>query len=269
MEETKLDRQEQLDLGYDALRAEEYDNAQEIFQILLDEKPDCGLSCLGSYMAQHMLSTREELAEDWEAIRTEPDFLKAMEPAENGFLDWLRGDMEQAEENIETAEEESLLEEESGLYWDLSSIGLDFSLMSPGRKLLLLFSAVQVLLYFGVSACFFSAEPDRPEFWGPFLGALMMGALVCGLPVILGSVYGNSIVEAGRFCRVLKILNNVVGGLGGFGSGFMAFILFSEMQEVAVPAREDQYFFYAFVIACIVHVLALVVPIILDAVEYG
>ena len=250
-------REALLDYGYQALRAEDWKQAKEIFRGLLQGDPSCGLSCLGMAMAEKQIGSREELAAVWDRMQEDPEFRKALEPAPKDFRDWLWADMKKATE----PEEE-----------ELSAFSLympDFSLMSTGRKLLLGFAGVQVVLFAAVVRLLMLSLPGTGDFFSKLLGNFIVALLMCGLPVILGPVYGNSIVEAGRFCRFLKIVNTIVCILGGIVCGFMVVVFYASLQISAGDDGLDHYFFYAFIVAFVIHLISLVLPMILDKVEYG
>ena len=239
-------RQERIDRGYAALTKGRWEEAGELFDGLLAEDPHCGMSCLGKALALRQLHGREELVKCWENLSKDPDFLRELEPARPDFLPWLREDMEAPEEPRYEEPEE---------YSDL------------GRRLLLCFAAVQVCLFLLVLYFFCKAQWDPENVGTALLGNLIFSAMICGAPVILGPLYGNSIVEAGRFCKLLHILNNLVGFLGCVLTGILTAAFYSAFREEG-GLREDWYTCTAMLTAFLIHLLSLIFPAILDKVEY-
>ena len=266
-QENAARRNAMLDQGYNALQDENWQQADEIFIALLKEDPHCGMSCLGRAMAEKKIHDREELAESWEQLREDPDFLRALQPAKPDFLPWLQQDMEEArEDEQEGAEAAEAADMEDS---DFSVSMPDFSDMSPGRVILLSFAGIQVLLFLLVVFFFSRSEPHPESPGAAFLADLILAFIVSGLPVIFGPVYGNSIVEAGRFCRILRIINNVVAIFGCVFSGIMVAAFYETLQESAAGARSDRYFCYVFIASFCIHALSFLVPVILDWVDYS
>ena len=253
-EETQLDR------GYDALRDGLWQQADGIFSELLQENPGSCLACLGRAMAAEKLHSREELAENWEELSRKPDFQSWFSSAKPDFLPWLQRDMESL---ISTKEKSSF-----SLTWpDFSGWLTDFSLASTGRKILLIFAAVQVILYFLTAILLYGTKGYTEDAFSYLLADLILALLFSGIPAILGPIYGNSIVEDGRFRRILKFFNNASAILGCGISGILVAAFWSFVEGDVLAQRADRFYCYAYAAAFLAHFLALVIPMVLSHVE--
>lgn len=254
----KEEREALLNRGYDALSQGSWEQADQIFGRLLQQDPHCGMSCLGKAMAARQIHNRMQLSESWDQLQMDSEFMAELGSAKEDFLPWLQSDMASLQKE---KQEISAVD-----FMDLTLLLPDFSLMETGRKLLLLFAAVQVLLYLTVAFFIGKTGMEEETFAVSLAGSLVAAAIFTGLPVILGPVYGNSIVEAGRFCRVLKFINNTAAVLGCGISAIMVAAFYDSYQS---GTEADFFYCAAFSAAFFAHLLALIVPIILDKVEYG
>lgn len=253
-------RDARLDRGFHALGQGNWELADGIFDRLLEEDPHCGMSCLGKAMAAQQIHGREELAENWDRLNRNPDFERMLSPAKADFLPWLRKDMAAANEEYRNRSGTPFMD-----FSDLAICLPDFSNLSMGRKILLIFAGVQVALCLLTASFLGKTDPETDNFFGN----LLVAAIFTGLPVILGPLYGNSILEAGRFCRLLRILNNIVAVLGSGSYAILAIAGYLFIQEGSGVTFSDPYFCYVFITAFSAHFLSLVVPPVLNRVEYG
>ena len=251
-------REERLEWGYQALQTGSWEQAKAIFGDLLQEDPGCGLSCLGRALAEKQIHGREELAENWQTVRTDPVFREALNSAPPDLIEWLRADMEQA---LQDAEESR---EEEGSHSEKKHL---FPAVSRGRKILLGFAGVQVILYLVMTFLFAANDTDPGEILMNFFGGLIVTAGFSGLPVIFGPLYGNSIVKGGRFRRLFKILNNLTAVPGAGIYAMLTVAGWMTVRESRVPERMDQFYVAIFFLAFLIHLLSLIVPAILNAVE--
>ena len=238
-------REDLLNQGYLALKEGSWEKAENIFRELLRENPNSSLSCLGMALAENRLHGREELAQVWETLSQDPGFQKALEPAQEEFRCWLRQDMEAAKV-LQTA---------------APAPGI-----STGRKGLLCFAAVQVGLYLLMTAFMFQADRKVGDSGLQIFASLLVAGAFSGLPVILGPVYGNSLIRNGRFCRLWKILNNLVAILGGAAYAVISLTGYFSIQERA-SGRAELCYFYAMLAALLIHLIALVGPVILGKIK--
>ena len=248
-----------LDQGYDALREGAWEEAARCFDSALQLDPASGFACLGKAMSVNRIHRPGELARHWEDLSRQTGFQDLLSPAPGDFLSWLQDEMERLRGPEPSDIPASASEPDSP----------ELTPVSPGRKLLLIFAAWQVLLYLGCALCLWLSDPlsESPGIAIP--GCLIAAALFCGLPVILGPVYGNSIVEAGRFETVLKILNIITSIVGGLGTAILVLAFYSGWQTGGTDLREQMWSCFAYVLAFLTYVSALVFPMILNKVEYG
>lgn len=248
----QVTRQTELDRGYDALGLESWQQAEEIFDGLLQQDPHCGLSLLGKALAVRKLPGRQALAKNWEKLRTDPAFQKDLQPAEPDFLRWLQTDMEGTKEKP-ASKGPSLAEK--------------YAVLSGSSKLLVILSAVQLILFLLVYSMLWLSNPVYQDIILMLFANLFLTVLFCGCPMILGPLYGRSIVKAGRFRRLLKVLNNLTAILGLAISAIMVAACYTSLAGAASPLREDIYFFLAFAASFLLHLTALIFPIILERVS--
>ena len=251
-------RKEQLDLGYDALAKGRWNKAMDIFGALLREDPHCGLSCLGIAMAVKRIHSRQELAEKWELLRQDPDFQRELQPAPPDFHQWISQDM--AEAGMQNLQDPGT-ETDEELKFRLP----DFSLMDTGRKRLLIFAGVQIVLFL-LSAVYFGKFSGEETFPGKLLAGFVLSAIFCGLPVIMGPLYGNAVLKNWRFCRILKFINNT---LCIFGAGLHAMLAVACYMSIysGADTPEDRYFLCISVLGVLIHIISAVFPAFLQREE--
>ena len=235
-ESEKTGREQLLDRGYHALERGSWEEAKEIFEDLLSEDPAWGPSCLGMALAKRQLHGRQDLAACWQQLEKDPDFLAELHGVEPGFLRWLRQDMEAAAP-------------------------------APGpdgpHRVLYGFAGVQVGLYLLAALVMSMTQEESPGFLVEAAVCLGITAVMIGLPVILGPLYGNAILRESRFCRVLQILNNLVSLLMG---GFYAIITlmgFLSLREPGQSAPGDRCYSFVVLIMTLICLISLILPKVL------
>ena len=236
-----------LDQGYIALQNGNWPQADQIFNTLLIEPPCSGLACLGKAMAAKQLHSRNDLAAHWLQMQQDPEFQGFLKPAPPDFHRWLQNDMEKAVQ----AEEAPL------------------SYMDPKRKRILYFAGIQVFLLFAMGYFMANAHPDQEHPIASFFANLLLAVFLAGTSVILGLLYGNSIVKGRKFQTLLKILNNLSAILGCIGYGMLEAVGFLSLFEETRPPRSDFYYFIGFGMAFLIHLLSLIIPMILKRIEHG
>ena len=259
MEETK---KALLDQGYNDLTAGSWEQAAAVFEEILGSDPGDGLSCLGSAMAKFQIHGREELAQRWSQLTQNPDFQAILQNADPDFLTWIQMDMEEAREEIPSVPAEQS-ETQSGE----ENFTRRFGQLRPEHKLYWYLIGSQLLLYL-LAAFFIGKGTGTPDNWSASLAAdLVIALLLSGLPMLLSGLYGRSILKEGRFCRVLKILNNIAAVLGALFCLIMVLGGLTAMGSGPEPTREDIFFSLAFLTAFFNYSLALILPMILKRIK--
>ena len=234
-----------LDQAFDALLAEDWDLALGSFEEILREDPDNGMACLGRAMASRQIPSRWALAEQWDDLRDDPKFLEQLVQAREDFLPWLYRDME----SLRASEPE------------VPELVQRLERASPGRKGLLVLVAVQVLLYLAVTALFMNTGSESDPLSVRLPGSLLLAAIVAGLPMILGPVYGNSLLKDGRFTRILRIVNNLAAVLGSLFFGIVTVAGVMSLSETENPT--DHIYCALFGTVCLIYLVSLIGPMIL------
>ena len=241
-----------LDQGYNALYGCRFQEAAEIFESLHREEPGSGLILLGYFMAERQIRDREELAKNWEALREEPDFIRAMNCAAPDFLPWLESDMASLQETMRRTPVSSAADPAEP----------DFL-----HKLLYTFTGIQLFLF--VLVIFFVyrtfTENDNPLSF--LMSSFAVATLIAGGTVILGPIYGNVLLNSGRFRRLLKILSNICAGIGFPANALCSIAFFSSLGDASYAAISDRYTCFAFFTAFCIHVLGLIFPRILEHIK--
>ena len=241
-----------LNQGYNALQSCRFQDAEEIFETLRQEDPHSGLILLGIFMAEKQIPGREELAQNWNTFRADPDFAKTFYGADPNFLPWLEGDMASLQETLGSA-----------------PVSFSPAAAEPGetdslQKLLHLFTGIQIFLF--VLVIFFVyrtfTENDNPLSF--LMSSFAVAALIAGGTVILGPVYGYALLHCVRFHKALKILCTICAGIGCPANALFAIVFFSSLGNTSYVAVSDRYTFFAFFTAFCIHTLGLIFPRILE-----
>ena len=238
-----------LDQSYNFLQSCRFQEAKEILDSLLEEEPHSGLILLGIFMAEKQIRGREELAQNWQVLRNNPDFLQALQAASPDFLPWLERDMSSLQKKMDNAQ---------------SSSPQTAAETDSFRKIVQVFTGIQIFLFLLVIFFVYRSFPEKDNPFSFLMSSFVVAMLLAGGTVILCPIYGKALMTSRKFARALKILGNILSGIGAPATALFSIVFFSSLSNASYEAVSDRYTFFAFFTAFCIHVLGLIFPRILE-----